>query len=107
MAYKNKSTAKVTWRELNKGDVYKTKEDQGAEKTANKCHGPSLSPYDLIKNIGFIDHKCRREPFAGGPMQYAPEEVRKDPKKLALWKKYVNEQKSLWNDEMRQEARQI
>tara|TARA_Y100000310_G_scaffold325559_1_gene389203 strand:- start:1676 stop:1999 length:324 start_codon:yes stop_codon:yes gene_type:complete len=107
MAYRNKSTAKVTWRELNKGDVHKTRDEQGADKVVNKCHGPSLSPCDIIKNISYIDHKCRREPFAGGPMQYAPEDVRRDPKKAAMWRKYVQEAKSLWNDQMRQEARPI
>ena len=104
-----KSTAKTTWQQRNKAKPPQTRDEMADERTtkAMKVSGGvhKGSPDSLMNTLGYINHNCRREPFAGGFFQYCPEDIRKDPEKYEKYKKYVIEQKGWWNDEMRQEAR--
>lgn len=44
------------------------------------------------------------EPFAGW-MGFLPENAVGNPKKIKLWKEYVKKEKSLWQEEMKNERR--
>jgi len=102
-----KSTAKVSWREQNKSTKPKNRDEEQALKKGKATYGPAAhikgSGTDL-KNIGYIDPNCTREPFAGMAFNI-PEEIRKSPAKMKLWKAYVKEMKIWWKNEMRAERK--
>ena len=97
-----KSTAKVSWREQNKSTKPNNRDEEQASKKGKRTYGPAAHIKDSgvdLKNIGYIDPHCTREPFAGFSFRI-PEEVSKNPAKMKLWKAYIKEMKAWWKREM-------